>query len=190
MNTALLLLAAALAPWQDPQINEINRLPARGVSIPCETEQLAFDILGGERDKFESRWLQSLNGEWDFKWKREPKRDWEKSAKIAVPGCWQLQGAYDPALYTNSRYPIALTAPDPMGEPEKDFTSYELRNPVGLYTTTFKRPWRWFFRRTVIHFDGVSSAFYVRVNGKEVGYSEDSRLPVEFDLTPYLKWFG
>ena len=135
MNTALLLLAAALAPWQDPQINEINRLPARGVSIPCETEQLAFDILGGERDKFESRWLQSLNGEWDFKWKREPKRDWEKSAKIAVPGCWQLQGGYDPALYVNVRFPIGFDGSgDPMVEAPEGYTAREYPNPVGLYS--------------------------------------------------------
>ena len=72
----------------------------------------------------------------------------------------------------------------------KEYTSYEYRNPVGLYTTTFKRPWRWWFRRTVLRFEGVSSAFFVRVNGKEVGYSEDSRLPAEFDISPYLRWFG
>jgi beta-galactosidase len=179
MNTILLLLAAALAPWQDPQVNEINRLPARAVAVPCETEQLAFDILSGDAQRDKSRWIIPLDGDWDFKWKSAPSLDWEKEAKIKVPSCWQLQGEYDPALYVNITYPIAMSAPDPMREPNKEYTSFKYRNPVGLYKTTFKRPWRWWFRRTVIHFNGVSSAFYVRVNGKEVGYSEDSRLPVE-----------
>ena len=190
ISTAL-VLAAALAPWQDPSVNSINRLPARELIVPCETEELAIAIARGEKKKTESRWVIDLNGEWDFKWKREPSREWEKSAKIKVPGCWQLQGDYDPPLYVNVRYPIAMDAPRVMTEPEdKNWTSYKYRNPVGLYTTTFKRPWRWWFRRTVMRFEGVSSAFYLRVNGKVAGYSEDSRLPSEFDISPYLKWFG
>ena len=185
------MLATALAPWQDASVTSINRLPARELIVPCETEDLAIAIARGEKQKTDSKWVINLNGEWDFKWKREPSRDWEKSAKIKVPSCWQLQGEYDPPLYTNKRYPIAKDAPRVMSEPEdKNWTSYTYRNPVGLYTTTFKRPWRWWFRRTVIRFNGVSSAFYVRVNGKLAGYAEDSRLPSEFDLTPYLKWFG
>ena len=185
------MLAATLAPWQDPSVNSQNRLPARELVVPCETEDLAIGIARGEKRKTESRWVIDLNGEWDFKWKRESGRDWEKSAKIKVPSCWQLQGDYDPPLYVNATYPIAFDGSgDPMKEPPKEYTSYEYRNPVGLYTTTFKRPWRWWFRRTVIRFAGVSSAFYVRVNGKVAGYSEDSRLPAEFDISPYLKWFG
>ena len=189
--TTIFLVAAALAPWQDPQVNSINRLPARTMAFPSETEQLAIDIAQWKKPKEASRWVMCLDREWDFKWKRTPGREWEKSAKIKVPSCWQLQGEYDPALYSNMTYPIQFNlAGDPMVEPPKDYTSFEYRNPVGLYRTTFKRPWRWWFRRTVIRFDGVSSAFYLRVNGKDVGYSEDSRLPAEFDISPYLKWFG
>jgi len=191
---SLLAVSAAFAaePWEDPQVNEINRLPARTVSIPCETEDLAVDIQRMEKPKDASRWVQSLKGEWDFKWKRSTATpDWEKSAKIAVPGCWQLQGDFDPPLYTNIPYPFAKDAPRVTKEPtDKTWTSYTYRNPVGLYTTTFRRPWRWWFRRTILHFDGVSAAFRVRVNGKDVGYAEDSRLPSEFDLTPYVKIFG
>ena len=197
---ALVVSAAVMAaggslfgaePWEDPAVNAINRLPARAISFPCETEKLATDIVQGDADMATSRWVQRLDGEWDFRWKRTPAVDWEKSAKIKVPGCWQLKGDYDPPLYANVMYPIAKDAPRVMTAPEdKSWTAYEYRNPVGLYTTTFKRPWRWWFRRTILRFEGVSSAFYVRVNGKQVGYSEDSRLPAEFDLTPYLKWFG
>ena len=184
--------ALAAEPWEDPAVNAINRLPARAISIPCHVEQLAFDILQGKADKSASRWIIPLAGEWDFKWKSSTAvADWEKTAKLMVPGCWQLQGDFDPPLYTNVKYPIALDAPRVTKEPDdKSWTAFKYRNPVGLYTTTFKRPWRWWFRRTVIHFDGVSSAFKVRVNGKDVGYSEDSRLPAEFDLTDALNVFG
>ena len=188
---ALLLSAAALAPWQDPSVNEISRLPARAIPFPAETEQLAIDIAQWRKPKEASRWVQCLDREWDFQWKRSPEREWEKSAKIKVPSCWQLQGEYDPPLYTNVKYPIAFDGTgNPMVEPPKEFTSFSYRNPVGLYKTTFKRPWRWWFRRTVMRFEGVSSAFYLRVNGQLAGYSEDSRLPAEFDVSPYLKWFG
>ncbi len=182
----------AAEPWEDPAVNSLNRLPARGIAVPCETEDLAFDILQQKRPKGDSRWILPLDGEWDFSWKRSPEcADWEKTARLAVPGCWQLQGVFDPPLYANVRYPIAKDAPRVMTAPaDTNWTAMAYRNPVGLYKTTFTRPWRWWFRKTTLHFNGVSSAFYVRVNGKTVGYSEDSRLPSEFDLTPYLKWFG
>ena len=186
------LATFAAEPWEDPAVNAINRLPARAISVPCHTEQLAFDILQGKAEKAASRWIIPLAGEWDFKWKPSTEAaDWEKTAKIRVPSCWQLQGEYDPPLYSNMPYPIAKDAPHVTKAPDdKSWTAFKYRNPVGLYTTTFKRPWRWWFRRTILHFDGVSSAFKVRVNGKEVGYSEDSRLPAEFDLTDYLNAFG
>ena len=182
----------ASEPWEDPAVNEIDRLPARAISIPCESEEMALAIKNLERPKGDSRWSLPLDGTWDFRWKRSPEAaDWEKTAQITVPGCWQLQGDYDPPLYTNIQYPIAQDAPRVMTAPaDTNWTAYAYRNPVGLYKTTFRRPWRWLFRKTTIHFGGVSSAFYVRVNGKAVGYAEDSRLPSEFDLTPYLKWFG
>ncbi len=179
---------AAKEPWRDPTVRSINRLPARAIAVPCESKSLALEIARGEKCRLESKWLKSLDGEWDFKWKHTiTVKDWEKSAKIKVPGCWQLQGEYDPAMYVNVRYPIVgYQVGDPMQEPPKHYTSYKYRNPVGLYSRTFTVPKDWKDRRTVIHFGGVSSAMYLRVNGKEVGYSEDSRLPAEFDLTPYL----
>jgi len=182
----------AAAPWEDPAVNAINRLPARAISVPCPTEQLAFDIKQGLAPRSASSWILSLNGEWDFKWKSATAvADWEKETKLLVPGCWQLQGDFDPPLYSNMPYPIEKDAPRVTKAPtDTSWTATKYRNPVGLYTTTFTRPWRWYFRRTVLHFNGVSSAFFVRVNGQDVGYSEDSRLPSEFDITPYLKTFG
>ena len=180
--------AFATAPWKSPETTSVNRLPARAIAVPCESAGMAMQIAMGRKARTESKWLESLNGEWNFKWKHTVDCDWEKSGKIAVPGCWQLQGEYDPPLYTNITYPIAVdTSGDPMGEPPAHFTSHYHGNPVGLYTRTFTLPGGWDGRRVVIHFGGVSSAFYVRLNGNDVGYSEDSRLPAEFDLTPYLK---
>ena len=183
------LVQAELPPWRTPQVNSINRLPARAIAVPCESRDAALAIAKGEKPRTDSKWLTSLNGTWDFKWKHTINAPgWEKSAKIAVPGCWQLQGDYDPALYTNVTFPIKnIGNGDPMSEPPKEFTSHYYRNPVGLYSRTFTLPAGWKGRRTVIHFGGVSSAMYVRLNGKDVGYSEDSRLPAEFDLTPYLR---
>ena len=193
MSVASLVALAAMAasakePWRDPTVFERNRLPARAIAVPCESEATALAVAKGEMPRTDSKWLESLNGTWDFKWKHTiDAPEWEKSAKLAVPGCWQLQGEFDPALYVNSRFPIAgFKTGDPMVEPPKDFTSYYYRNPVGLYSRSFTIPADWKGRRVVIHFGGVSSAMYLYVNGKEVGYSEDSRLPAEFDITPYI----
>ena len=182
----------AVEPWEDPAVNSVNRLPARAVSIPCETEDLAFDIQRMESPKDASRWVISLAGKWNFKWKRSTSApEWEKELSIMVPGCWQLLGDFDPPLYTNVRYPIAMDAPRVTKEPEdRGWTAYAYRNPVALYTTTIRRPWYWWRRRTILHFGGVSAAFRVRVNGEEVGYAEDSRLPSEFDISPYLSFHG
>ena len=181
-------IVSTLPPWRTPKVNSQNRLPARAIAVPCESAETALAIARGEKPRTASKYLQSLNGTWDFKWKHTvDAKDWEKSSTIAVPGCWQVQGEYDPPLYTNVRYPITFSASgDPTGEPPKDYTSHRYRNPVGLYARRFSVPAEWKGRRVVIHFGGVGSAMYVRLNGRAVGYSEDSRLPAEFDLTPFL----
>jgi beta-galactosidase len=179
---------AGKAPWADPGVNSINRLPARAIAVPCESAEKALQIARGEVERTRSKWLESLNGTWSFKWKHNVDAQWEKTARVKVPGCWQLQGDFDPPLYVNSKYPIAgYKNGNPMAEPPKHYTSHYYRNPVGLYSRTFRVPGEWKGRRVVIHFGGVSSAMYVRLNGRDVGYSEDSRLPAEFDLTPFLK---
>ena len=190
---AILAIASAVSAkeiWQDPTRFEINRLPARAIIVPCESATKAIMIAKGELPRTDSKYLKSLNGTWDFKWKHSIEvPHWETEDKIDVPGCWQLQGNYDPALYTNTQYPIVgYKDGDPMTEPPKEYTSHYFRNPVGLYTRSFSVPSDWKGRRVVIHFGGVSSAMYVRVNGKEVGYSEDSRLPAEFDITSFIEF--
>ena len=62
-------------------------------------------------------------------------------------------------------------------------------NPVSSYRRTFTVPETWKGRRVILRFEGVGSAFYVWVNGKKVGYAEDSKLPSEFDITEFLTGF-
>jgi beta-galactosidase len=87
----------------------------------------------------------------------------------------------------NIKYPFKVDPPRVMGEPDKSFTSYKERNPVGSYVRDFEVPDEWKGMRVILHFGGVRSAMFVWVNGQQVGYSQDSRLPAEFDITDALK---
>ncbi|MHC5183144.1 MAG: sugar-binding domain-containing protein, partial [Planctomycetota bacterium] len=103
-----------------------------------------------------------------------------------MPGNWQLQG-YGTPVYANTVYTFKKDPPRVMSDPDKEFTNYEARNPVGSYRTTFRTPDGWDGREVFMVFDGVDSAFYLWVNGEKVGYSQDSRTPAEFNITKYLK---
>ncbi len=100
--------------------------------------------------------------------------DW---SEIEVPGNWELQG-WGTAIYTNVVYPFVPV--NPPNIPHDD-------NPVGSYLTDFEIPTDWKNMQITLHFGGVSSAFYCWLNGDLVGYSQDSRLPAEFDITPLLQ---
>ena len=140
----------------------------------------------------------SLNGTWKLSWAGNPDlrakgfenpgfddSDW---FDIEVPGCVEMSGFGSPG-YTNQRYPHAdLSHPT-----NAAFATIRDRqsgrhdyNPVSSYRTRFTVPDAWKDRRVILRFDGVYSAYYVWVNGKKVGYAEDSKLPSEFDITPYL----
>ncbi|HQE91402.1 MAG TPA: glycoside hydrolase family 2 TIM barrel-domain containing protein [Anaerolineae bacterium] len=168
--------------WENPQMVGQNKEPAHATLLPYQDVPTA---LNGDRRACTH--FQLLNGDWQFKgapnpasapedFYVEPFNDdgWDM---IAVPGNWQLQG-YDVPMYTNVQYPFC---PDYMPEVPKD------HNPVGCYRTSFILPEDWAGKQVFIVFDGVDSAFYLWVNGKVVGYSQDSRLPAEFNLTPYLR---
>ncbi|TNF46243.1 MAG: glycoside hydrolase family 2, partial [Bacteroidetes bacterium] len=175
---------------QDPQIFGINKLPARTVVWPSPT------ISDAKKSGYEnSVWLKSLNGKWQFHWSPDPqsrpvdfympgfsRKDW---ATIEVPSTIERQG-YGVPLYTNSVYPFKPNPPYVMDEPDSLYTTFHQRNPVGSFCRTFTVPENWKGKRIILHTAGVSSAFFVWVNGKKVGYSQDSRLPAEFDLTDYL----
>ncbi|MBK7408890.1 MAG: hypothetical protein IPJ40_13025 [Saprospirales bacterium] len=139
-----------------------------------------------------------LNGKWKFHWSKNPaerprdffREDYDIStwARIDVPSNWQLQG-YDIPIYINQPYEWAdRRAPftDMKNGPEPPRIPRDY-NPVGSYRHEFDIPENWMEKKVYIHFGAVSSAMYVWVNGKEVGYSQGSKLPAEFDLSKYIR---
>ncbi len=167
--------------WDNLNVIQVNteRPHATMMTYPDKAS-----AIKGERDN--SPWFKSLNGGWKFHWSKNPAErierfyepDFDDSAwkKIPVPSNWQVHG-YGTPIYTNSRYP----------HPRKPPRAPRKYNPVGSYRTTFTLPSDWKGRKTLIHFDGVNSAFYLWINGKMVGYSQGSRTPAEFDITKYVK---
>ena len=140
--------------------------------------------------------IVSLDGEWQFHWSKDPesrpadfyREDYDVSGwdKIKVPGNWQLQGFGKP-IYVNMQYPFHRDRPSVTGEPNKDWYAYDHRNPVGSYVTFVNVTKEMLSKNLILHFGGVHSAFYVWVNGKKVGYSQNSMSPAEFDITKYLR---
>ena len=128
---------------------------------------------------------KSLNGVWKFQLFDAPELVSEAMVaehfddatwdSIEVPSNWQMQG-YDKPIYTNVKYPFADTPP---------FVPRD--NPTGLYRTSFQCTEQALTNTHRIMFDGVNSAFHLWCNGKWVGYSQDSRLPAEFDLSAFVK---
>lgn len=177
-------------PWQDPQVNAINREPMYAHFIPFKTEEAAIQqsklsapLCFTLNEKHERR--ITLNGTWKFLYSSNPQnspdgfwkpgyntRNWKN---IQVPGSWELQG-FDAPIYTDVSYPFP---PNPPYVP----TDY---NPVGAYIREFTVPADWNGMDIFIDFEGVESAFYCWVNGELAGYSEDSRLPAHFNITSLL----
>jgi beta-galactosidase len=177
--------------WENPRVLGINKEPAHATLAPYPDLESAL-----QSDSRSSPFVLSLNGSWKFNWVRTPAErpkdffqpgyDVSSWKGIPVPSNWQMQG-YDAPIYSNIRYPFQKDAPRVMGEPDPSWTTFQNRNPVGSYRRTFAVPSEWKGRLTFLVFDGVNSAFYVWVNGKMAGYSQDSRLPAEFNVTPYLQ---
>lgn len=172
--------------WNNnPEIFQLNRREAYAASKP-------YDSLDQARKEAEedSSLVRSLNGDWQFKWVKNPDArdtdfykadidttDWKG---ISVPSHWQLQG-YDYPQYTNVVYP--WVEHDDIKAPFAP-TNY---NPVGQYVKTVDLNKEWVDSPLYIHFAGVEAAFYIWVNGDLVGYSEDTFTAAEFDLSPYVK---
>ena len=181
----------SLPDWENPRVFSTGKEPAHATMMVYPTEAAA---LRGRAES--SPWLLSLNGPWKFSWVRTPderpanfyKPDFDVSGwkEIRVPSNWEMEG-YGTPIYSNITYPFKRDAPRVTSEPPSDWTAYKERNPVGSYRRTFTLPAGWDQRKTFLVFDGVNSAFYVWINGHKVGYSEDTRLPSEFDITRHLK---
>ncbi|HOG46967.1 MAG TPA: glycoside hydrolase family 2 TIM barrel-domain containing protein [Anaerolineae bacterium] len=174
--------AETLPDWDNPAILGRNKEPGHATLVPYSDARVA---LVGERTA--SPWFRLLNGTWKFRYApnpatapadlAEPALDDSGWDDIAVPGNWQLQG-YDRPIYVNVQYPF-----DPDDYPHVPHDD----NPTGSYRCRLEVPAAWAGRRILLVFDGVDSACHVWVNGHAVGYSQDSRLPAEFDITPYVR---
>jgi beta-galactosidase len=176
--------------WENPRIFGINKEPPHATLTPYPDERAALST-----EAQASPLVRSLNGQWKFHWVKQPsarpvefyKVDYDVSQwkEIRVPSNWEMQG-YGTPIYTNITYPFKKDAPRVMSEPPANYTAYQQRNPVGSYRRTFTIPTDWQGRQIFLVFNGVNSAYYVWLNGKMVGYSQDSRLPGEFNITQYL----
>ena len=180
---AMTALAQTAPDWENPAVLGINKLPYHAtLQLPSKWKECPE--------------IFSLDGEWQFHWSRNPeerpvgfeREDYDVSQwhKIKVPGNWQTQGFGTP-IYTNIEYPFKRNRPSVTSEPPRDWTAYENRNPVGSYVTFVNVTKEMLAKNLILHFGGVHSAMYVWINGKKVGYSQNSMSPAEFDVTSYLR---
>ncbi len=175
------LFAAEANDWENPAMIGQNKELPHATLMPFQDMRSA---LIGTRQA--AKYHQSLNGKWKFYWVEKPAdrpKDFYKPGydvgkwqEIVVPGNWQIQGWGRP-IYLNVRYPFEKNPP---------YIQHHY-NPVGSYRRDFEIPADWQNRQVFIFFAGVESAFYLWINGQKVGYSQGSRTPAEFNITPYLK---
>jgi Beta-galactosidase/beta-glucuronidase len=184
----IVLTATAQQPtmteWHDLQVNEYNRLAKHTSFFGYESETLA---LAG--DKTRSANYLSLEGIWRFLWVEHadqrpvdfylPDYDEKGWTTMSVPGMWELNGYGDPE-YVNVGFAWrGHFKNNPPEVPIKD-------NHVGSYRRIINIPAEWSGKQVIAHFGSVTSNMYLWVNGKYVGYSEDSKIAAEFDITPYI----
>ena len=186
--------------WDDPHISSVNRELAHTTAIPMANEA---DVTSNNITS--SPFYQSLDGKWKFHWVKTPnslsntwcEKDYNDAAwtDIDVPSSWQVWGlnhgkAWDKPLYCNVAYPFSFSESNysVMASRPGWFTyNSSMPNPVGTYRRTFTIPETWQGREVYVRFNGVGHGYYLWVNGQRVGYSEDSYLPSEFNITPYLE---
>jgi len=167
--------------WEDEGVLQRNREPARAAFVP-------YRHKAGDRQ-------MTLDGLWRFHWTPTPdgqpdnffSTDFDDSqwALFPVPADWELNG-YGTPIYSSSGYTFKIDPPRVMGEPKKDYTAFVERNPTAIYRRTFTLPAEWKGQEVFIRLGAVSSAFYIWLNGRLVGYSQGSMEPAEFRLTDYL----
>ncbi len=177
--------------WENQAIFRIHKEAPHATKMPFSSAEAAVS-----HQRMDSPWAQSLNGTWRIHWAPtldqhptefyRPDFDVSEWDTIPVPSNVELHGHGTP-IYTNITYPFPKNPPSVTDTPEKDWTHLTERHPVSAYRRSFEIPEIWDGRQTFIVFNGVESAFRLYVNGQEVGYSQDSRTPAEFNITPYLK---
>lgn len=170
--------------WLDPEVNEVNTMAPRAAFFAYETENLAK----ADQKARSERYL-SLEGKWKFNFSKDHdkaprdfyslKYDDSQWTDFPVPGILELNG-YGDAIYSNNGYPwITQFRPEPPFVEERN-------NYTGSYRKMVTVPADWKGERIYLHVGSATSNLMVWVNGKFVGYSEDSKVSAEFDLTKYL----
>lgn len=174
----------------NPEIISINRMPMRNSAFAFENMEKARQ---NEREK--SNNFLSLNGVWKFNWVKDPNQrpkdfyqlsfDDTKWTDFQVPASWEVNG-YGLPIYVNQPYDFAghNLRYEKMNPP---FDIPNDNNPVGSYRKKINLPANWDGKQVFIHIGNAKSCLFVWVNGKKVGYSEDSKLAAEFDVTNFLK---
>jgi beta-galactosidase len=167
--------------WENPAVFAIGKEPPRATAFPFESRAKA---IAGHRTQ-SSRFL-SLNGQWRFAFTpnadrlpsgfEQPGYDVSKWPQIKVPADWQAEG-YDQPRYNNITYPFPANRP---------FIPHA-SNPVGSYRRDVDIPAQWTGSDIILHIGAAGSAYYVWVNGQKVGYSEDSKLPSEFNVSRFVR---
>lgn len=176
--------------WENPAVFGIGKEAPRANYTPYPTEAAA-------EAKGASSLVESLDGNWKFHWVKSPelrpvdfyKPDYDVSGwkEIPVPSNWEMQG-YGTPIYTNITYPFKRDFPRVTDTPDDhSWTAYSQRDPVGSYRREFTVPEGWAGHEIYLLFAGVNSAYYVWINGQRVGYSQDTRMTAEFDITHQLK---
>ncbi|MGH2479860.1 MAG: sugar-binding domain-containing protein, partial [Ktedonobacteraceae bacterium] len=171
---------ASVHDWEDPTCLHRQRLAPRTTFYPYADRATACTFEREQSTRF-----KLLNGTWKFSYSQSPAEApaafFEEAYDVAswddlsVPSSWQMHG-YGHPHYTNILYPFPV---DPPRVPTE--------NPTGCYRRVFSLPDGWEQRTVTLCFEGVDSAFHIWLNGREVGYSQGSRLPSEFAISPYLR---
>ena len=186
---AITAMAQLPMELQTPELVSINRMPMRNSAFAFENKEMAKQL-----DREKSANFFSLNGSWKFNWVKNPNDrpqnfyeinyDDNKWDNFRIPASWEVNG-YGLPIYVNQPY---------------DFAGHNLRygkmnppydipadnNPVGSYRKKITLPAGWKSKSIFLHVGNAKSCLFVWINGKKVGYSEDSKLAAEFDVTDYL----
>ncbi|HEX9957762.1 MAG TPA: glycoside hydrolase family 2 TIM barrel-domain containing protein, partial [Fibrella sp.] len=187
VTSSLLAQTVDIPFYENPKVSSQNTETPHTTIWPFVTEEQAVT-----NNRSASPRIQSLNGVWKFKWVKHPKlvtadfsnpttrdQDWDD---LPVPSNWQVVGAregrnYDRPIFTNIKHPFPASPPLIQAD----------TNAVGLYRKRFTVPADWADRETFLHFAGVQSTCRVFLNGRYVGYHEDSMTPAEFRITDALQ---
>jgi len=186
--------AGDVEDWKNPALTGVNNLAPHATMVVCPDASTAKNIgVVSNAERVKSPFYRSLDGGWKYHYAADhggrvpdfwkPGFDDSKWATIPVPSNVEMCG-YGIPIYVNVKYPWTWhgTKASPPIVPDDD-----PNNTVSSYRRTFDLPESWGGRRVLITFDGVNSFFSLWVNGEKVGVGKDSRTPVEFDITKFLK---